>query len=80
MICGVGVICAAVCMWEILTYGIKPFQGVRNSAVIDKIEAGDRLQLPPSCPPPALYNLMCACWSYDSSTRPSASEVKMRLS
>ena len=72
-------VCAAVCMWEILTYGVKPFQGVRNSAVIDKIEAGERLPLPPSCPPPALYNLMSACWSYDSSTRPSANEVKMRL-
>jgi len=70
---------AAVCMWEILTFGVKPFQGVRNSAVIDKIEAGERLPLPPSCPPPSLYNLMCACWSYDSSTRPSANEVKLRL-
>ncbi|WAR24153.1 FAK1-like protein [Mya arenaria] len=36
-----------VCIWEILMYGIKPFQGVKNNDVIGKIENGERLPLPP---------------------------------
>ena len=65
-------------MWEILMYGIKPFQGVKNNDVIGKIEAGERLALPYGCPP-ALYNLMCACWAYEPSRRPSFAEIKTYL-
>uniref|UniRef100_A0A4W6C2L8 non-specific protein-tyrosine kinase n=1 Tax=Lates calcarifer TaxID=8187 RepID=A0A4W6C2L8_LATCA len=46
-----------VCMWEILMYGIKPFQGVKNNDVIGRIENGERLAMPPQCPP-TLYSLM----------------------
>ncbi|KAK3091583.1 hypothetical protein FSP39_020953 [Pinctada imbricata] len=67
-----------VCIWEILMYGIKPFQGVKNNDVIGKIENGERLPLPPECPP-SLYNLMCVCWSYEPSKRPSFADIKLRL-
>ncbi|XP_064624922.1 focal adhesion kinase 1-like isoform X3 [Lineus longissimus] len=67
-----------VCMWEILMYGVKPFQGVKNNDVIGKIENGERLQLPDSCPL-SLYKLMCHCWSYEPSLRPAFSELKGRL-
>lgn len=67
-----------VCIWEILMFGIKPFQGVKNNDVIGKIEAGERLPLPPECPP-ALYNLMCVCWSYEPSKRPSFADLKTWL-
>ena len=60
-------------------YGIKPFQGVKNKDVIGKIEGGERLPLPPHGCPPALYNLMCACWSYEPSRRPTFSHVKSYL-
>ena len=65
-------------MWEILMYGVKPFQGVKNNDVIGKIEAGERLPLPLVCPP-SLYNLMCGCWSYEPSRRPSFGQVKTYL-
>ncbi|XP_067937709.1 focal adhesion kinase 1-like isoform X2 [Watersipora subatra] len=68
----------AVCIWEILMYGIKPFQGVKNGDVIGKIESGERLALPPNCPP-SLYNLMCMMWSYEPSARPACTQVKQRL-
>ena len=64
-----------VCMWEIMMYGIKPFIGIKNNDVISKIEAGERLALPAHCPP-AMYNLMCACWSFEPSQRPSIVEVR----
>lgn len=46
-----------VCIWEILMLGVKPFQGVKNSDVINKLENGERLPLPVNCPP-RLYSLM----------------------
>ena len=52
--------CLGVCMWEILMYGIKPFQGVKNSEVTGKIENGERLPLPPNCPP-SLYRIIFEC-------------------
>uniref|UniRef100_A0A3P9JVV6 Focal adhesion kinase 1 n=1 Tax=Oryzias latipes TaxID=8090 RepID=A0A3P9JVV6_ORYLA len=68
-----------VCMWEILMYGIKPFQGVKNNDVIGRIENGERLAMPPQCPP-TLYSLMTKCWSYDPSKRPRFNELKTQLS
>ncbi|XP_066999399.2 focal adhesion kinase 1 isoform X2 [Anabrus simplex] len=64
-----------VCMWEILMLGVKPFQGVKNNDVIGKIENGERLALPPNCPP-RLYSLMSQCWSYEPSKRPSFKEIR----
>ncbi|XP_051991754.1 focal adhesion kinase 1-like isoform X9 [Xyrauchen texanus] len=68
-----------VCMWEILMFGIKPFQGVKNNDVIGRIENGERLAMPPNCPP-TLYSLMTKCWSYDPSKRPRFTELKTQLS
>ncbi|BFY99899.1 hypothetical protein BsWGS_02941 [Bradybaena similaris] len=67
-----------VCIWEILMYGVKPFQGVKNNDVIGKIEAGERLPLPAGCPP-SLYNLMCSCWQYEPSKRLTFAELKTWL-
>ncbi|XP_067121087.1 focal adhesion kinase 1-like isoform X2 [Centruroides vittatus] len=64
-----------VCMWEILMLGVKPFQGVKNNDVIGRIEHGERLPLPESCPP-QLYSLMSLCWSYEPSKRPSFKDIK----
>uniref|UniRef100_A0A8B9R8K8 non-specific protein-tyrosine kinase n=1 Tax=Astyanax mexicanus TaxID=7994 RepID=A0A8B9R8K8_ASTMX len=68
-----------VCMWEILMYGVKPFQGVKNNDVIGRIENGERLAMPPNCPP-TLYSLMTKCWAYDPSKRPCFNELKAQLS
>ncbi|XP_015684804.2 focal adhesion kinase 1-like [Protobothrops mucrosquamatus] len=68
----------SVCMWEILMHGIKPFQGVKNNDVIGRIENGERLPMPPNCPP-TLYSLMTKCWAYDPSRRPRFTELKAQL-
>uniref|UniRef100_A0AAY4BWN0 Protein kinase domain-containing protein n=1 Tax=Denticeps clupeoides TaxID=299321 RepID=A0AAY4BWN0_9TELE len=67
-----------VCMWEILMYGVKPFQDVKNNDVIGRIESGERLAMPPACPP-TLYSLMTKCWTYDPSKRPRFTELKAQL-
>lgn len=59
-------------------FGIKPFQGVKNNDVIGRIENGERLAMPPQCPP-TLYSLMTKCWSYDPSKRPRFTELKTQL-
>ncbi|OQR79986.1 focal adhesion kinase 1-like [Tropilaelaps mercedesae] len=38
----------AVCIWEILSLGVKPFQGVKNGEVVARLEDGERL--------PEIYN------------------------
>uniref|UniRef100_A0A671S5R9 Focal adhesion kinase 1 n=1 Tax=Sinocyclocheilus anshuiensis TaxID=1608454 RepID=A0A671S5R9_9TELE len=68
-----------VCMWEILMFGIKPFQGVKNNDVIGRIENGERLAMPQNCPP-TLYSLMTKCWAYDPSKRPRFTELQTQLS
>ncbi|XP_022097087.1 focal adhesion kinase 1-like isoform X3 [Acanthaster planci] len=67
-----------VCMWEILMYGVKPFQGVKNNDVIGRIENGERLPMPAGCPP-TLYSVMTLCWSYEPSKRPTFQDLKLRL-
>lgn len=67
-----------VCCWEILMYGVKPFQGVPNEKVIGKIEDGERLPLPAGCPP-SLYLVMTESWHYEVAKRPTFQTLKGRL-
>ncbi|PIO62201.1 protein tyrosine kinase, partial [Teladorsagia circumcincta] len=39
-----------VCVWEILSWGAKPWQGVANADVITRVESGGRLPCPDGCP------------------------------
>ncbi|XP_055694399.1 focal adhesion kinase 1 isoform X2 [Lutzomyia longipalpis] len=67
-----------VCTWEILMLGVKPFQGIKNSDVIGKLENRERLPLPNNCPP-RLYSLMSQCWAYEPSKRPDFKTIKETL-
>lgn len=63
-----------VCCWEILMRGVKPFVGIKNDEVINRIENGERLPLPPECPA-SLFRLMNLCWQYDPEDRPTFREL-----
>ena len=58
--------------------GVKPFQGVKNSEVISKLESGERLAFPAGCPP-KLYSVMTQCWAYEPSQRPNFQQLKQVL-
>lgn len=58
--------------------GVKPFMGIKNQDVTDRIENGERLPLPTSCPP-RLFHLMTKCWSYDPTDRPSFKDIDQKL-
>ncbi|CAF0736648.1 unnamed protein product [Brachionus calyciflorus] len=64
-----------ICIWEIMSFGEKPFQGIKNPDVIKLIEEKQRLDKPEKCPN-ELYKLMLQCWEYDSSKRPNFSQLK----
>ncbi|KAI1731168.1 protein tyrosine kinase domain-containing protein [Ditylenchus destructor] len=64
-----------VCVWEILMYGVKPWQGVRNHEVILRVERGEILLQPDGCPD-SLYSLMKSTWVLDPKCRPTMVHVK----
>jgi len=70
--------CAGVCMWEVMSYGVKPWPELQNNEVIDVVERGERLSRPSTCPL-AVYTLMSTCWTYRPSDRPSFAAIKARL-
>uniref|UniRef100_A0A915E1M6 Non-specific protein-tyrosine kinase n=1 Tax=Ditylenchus dipsaci TaxID=166011 RepID=A0A915E1M6_9BILA len=64
-----------VCMWEILSLGVKPWQGVRNHEVVLKVERGELLEQPPGCPS-AIYTLLKAMWVVDARMRLTMPQVE----
>ena len=67
-----------VCVWEIMSFGNKPFVGIKNPDVIKLIEDKQRLPQPSNCPD-GLYSLMLSCWEYDCALRPNFVKLKESL-
>lgn len=63
-----------VLLYEIISFGSFPFQGLTNTQVLEHIKAGHTLTIPNGVKPP-LEGLMNACWNATYKKRPSASEV-----
>lgn len=62
-----------IVMWEIFSKGKLPYTDLSNSQTINQvIEQGYRLPQPKDCPP-LIYDLMIACWNFNSEDRPSFS-------
>ncbi|XP_026461197.1 tyrosine-protein kinase Abl-like [Ctenocephalides felis] len=59
-----------VLLWEIATYGMSPYPGVDLTDVYHMLEKGYRMECPPGCPP-KIYELMRACWQWNTHDRPS---------
>ncbi|XP_021548564.1 ephrin type-A receptor 1 isoform X1 [Neomonachus schauinslandi] len=67
-----------IVMWEVLSFGDKPYGEMSNQEVMKSIEDGYRLPPPVDCPAP-LYELMKNCWAYDRARRPSFHQLKALL-
>lgn len=63
-----------VLLFEIITFGSFPFQGMTNNQVLDHIKEGNILTIPNGIKP-QLEGLMKACWSLSYIKRPTALEV-----
>ena len=70
----------AVCTWEVLSDGALPFASDESDEEVARaVCAGERLPRPQGCPI-ILWKEMQACWVAEPSMRPSASELRSRLS
>lgn len=61
-------------IWELLTYGGKPYENVPAREVLELLEKGDRLPQPNICTID-VYVLMIKCWMKDAESRPSFKEL-----
>ncbi|XP_050553705.1 uncharacterized protein LOC118273351 isoform X4 [Spodoptera frugiperda] len=63
-----------VLLYEIVTFGSLPFQGLSNAEVLARVKAGHTLELPPGLKP-QLEGLIRSCWQAEQRARPGAAEV-----
>uniref|UniRef100_H3CS93 receptor protein-tyrosine kinase n=1 Tax=Tetraodon nigroviridis TaxID=99883 RepID=H3CS93_TETNG len=59
-----------VLMWEVMSYGERPYWDMSNQEVMKAVADQYRLPAPHSCPP-ALHSLMLQCWQADRGDRPA---------
>ncbi|XP_069107920.1 epidermal growth factor receptor-like isoform X3 [Argopecten irradians] len=63
-----------VTVWELFTYGQRPYENVRARDVPDLLEKGERLPQPHICTID-VYMIMIKCWMLDADSRPSFIEL-----
>lgn len=63
-----------VTIWEILTYGGRPYENVPARNVPELLEKGERLPQPVICTID-VYMIMIKCWMLDAESRPSFKEL-----
>ncbi|XP_041814766.1 ephrin type-A receptor 7 isoform X2 [Chelmon rostratus] len=63
-----------IVMWEVMSYGERPYWDMSNQDVIKAIEEGYRLPAPMDCPP-GLHQLMLDCWQKDRAERPKFDQI-----
>ncbi|XP_078281259.1 ephrin type-A receptor 8 isoform X2 [Rhinoraja longicauda] len=63
-----------VVMWEVTSYGERPYWNMTNRDVIKSVEEGYRLPAPMGCPA-ALHQLMLDCWQNDRNERPKFIQI-----
>lgn len=68
-----------VLLYEMITFGSFPFQGLSNNQVMEHVKAGHTLSIPSGIKP-QLENLLKSCWHMTATKRPTASELVELLS
>uniref|UniRef100_H3A766 receptor protein-tyrosine kinase n=1 Tax=Latimeria chalumnae TaxID=7897 RepID=H3A766_LATCH len=67
-----------IVMWEVMSYGERPYWDMTNQDVINAIEQDYRLPPPMDCPS-ALHQLMLDCWQKDRNSRPKFGQIVNNL-
>ncbi|KAM9827130.1 ephrin type-B receptor 4b-like [Neosynchiropus ocellatus] len=67
-----------IVMWEVMSYGERPYWDMSNQDVINAIEQDYRLPPPPECPA-SLHGLMLDCWQKERANRPRFCDVVAAL-
>uniref|UniRef100_A0A8C5CWQ0 receptor protein-tyrosine kinase n=1 Tax=Gadus morhua TaxID=8049 RepID=A0A8C5CWQ0_GADMO len=68
-----------VTVWELMTFGTKPYDGIPASDIAGVLEKGERLPQPPICTID-VYMIMVKCWMIDADSRPRFRELMSEFS
>ncbi|XP_030077832.1 receptor tyrosine-protein kinase erbB-2 [Microcaecilia unicolor] len=68
-----------VTVWELMTFGAKPYDGIPARDIPELLEKGERLPQPPICTID-VYMIMVKCWMIDSECRPKFCELVTEFS
>ncbi|NWJ08118.1 EPHA2 protein, partial [Crypturellus undulatus] len=63
-----------IVMWEVMSYGERPYWDMSNHEVMKAISEGFRLPAPLACPS-AIYQLMLQCWLQERARRPRFADI-----
>uniref|UniRef100_A0A4W5MMP0 receptor protein-tyrosine kinase n=1 Tax=Hucho hucho TaxID=62062 RepID=A0A4W5MMP0_9TELE len=63
-----------VTVWELMTFGSKPYDGIPAREIAGVLEKGERLPQPPICTID-VYMIMVKCWMIDADSRPRFREL-----
>ncbi|XP_065187264.1 serine/threonine-protein kinase A-Raf-like isoform X2 [Sycon ciliatum] len=67
-----------VTMWEVMTYGKKPYASLSFLTLFPALQRGVRLGKPRDCPD-ELYDLMKSCWEWEREQRPTCETICEQL-
>ncbi|XP_026178891.1 ephrin type-B receptor 3b isoform X3 [Mastacembelus armatus] len=67
-----------IVMWEVMSYGERPYWDMSNQDVINAVEQDYRLPPPMDCPT-ALHQLMLDCWVKERNLRPKFAQIVATL-
>ncbi|KAL2078715.1 hypothetical protein ACEWY4_026400 [Coilia grayii] len=68
-----------VTVWELMTFGAKPYDLIPARDIPELLEGGDRLPQPPICTK-EFYMIMVNCWKIDPDSRPKFRELVTEFS
>jgi len=68
-----------VLLYEMITFGSFPFQGLSNNQVLGQVKSGNTLEVPKGIKP-QMSLLLRTCWSHAPTKRPTAGEIVELLS
>lgn len=63
-----------ITIWELLTFGKRPFENIPARNVPEKIEAGEKLEQPEGCSLD-IYLLLLSCWQIEADIRPTFKDL-----
>ncbi|XP_078716744.1 receptor tyrosine-protein kinase erbB-4-like [Lampetra fluviatilis] len=68
-----------VTIWELMTFGGKPYEGISARDIPELLEKGERLPQPPISTID-VYMIMVKCWMIDAESRPRFKELAVEFS
>lgn len=68
-----------VTVWELLTFGKRPYENIKSQDILAFLESGDRLEQPEICSID-VFVVLVSCWWLDADARPTFRELDEKFS